>query len=291
MKLVANINLIDKSFTDAKIVGYKLYVQISKADIKLLVLDVATSTFIALKVYVLNDIYTDHTLAEKIQLFVKEDTWINANFSSTHIIFVNNRATIMPNALFNKDELATYHQYNFTPNETDNYYFDKFLNLPANNIYAVPDFIISCFDNVKNKHFFHFSTPLIASALLHAKNTNALSLIDVHVLPNSFQIIIIKNQQLALYNSFDYQTSEDFIYYLLFVLEQQKIDNKKVHIRLLGEVEKNSTIYTLLNTYINEVSFLEKNDLLANSSLKLSYIFDEISPTYYYSIFQQYLCE
>ena len=71
----------------------------------------------------------------------------------------------------------------------------------------------------------------------------------------------------------------------------QKIDNKKVHIRLLGEVEKNSTIYTLLNTYINEVSFLEKNDLLANSSLKLSYIFDEISPTYYYSIFQQYLCE
>ena len=197
----------------------------------------------------------------------------------------------MPNALFNKDELATYHQYNFTPNEADNYYFDKFLNLSANNIYAVPDFIISCFDNVKNKHFLHFSTPLIAAALLHAKNTNALSLIDVHVLPNSFQIIIIKNQQLALYNSFDYQTSEDFIYYLLFVLEQQKIDNKKVHIRLLGEVEKNSTIYTLLNTYINEVSFLEKNDLLANSSLKLSYIFDEISPTYYYSIFQQYLCE
>ena len=122
MKLVANINLIDKSFTDAKIVGYKLYVQISKADIKLLVLDSSTSTFIALKVYVLNDIYTDHALTEKIQLFIKEDTWVNANFSSTHIIFVNNRATIMPNALFNKDELAIYHQYNFTPNETD-YYF------------------------------------------------------------------------------------------------------------------------------------------------------------------------
>ena len=185
MKLVANINLVDKSFTDAKVAGYKLYVQVSKAGIKLLVLDSSASTFIALKVYVLNDIYTDHALAEKIQLFVKEDSWMNNNFSSTHIIFVNNRATIMPNALFNKDELATYHQYNFTPNEADNYYFDKFLNLSANNIYAVPDFIISCFDNVKNKHFLHFSTPLIAAALLHAKNTNALSLIDVHVLPLS----------------------------------------------------------------------------------------------------------
>lgn len=291
MKLVANINLFDKSFADAKATGYKLYIQISKADIKLLVLDVSASTFIALRVYLLNDVYTDHALAEKIQQFIKEDNWINKNFSSINIVFVNNRATIMPNALFNKDELATYHQYNFTPNETDNFYFDKFLNLSANNIYAVPDFIISCFNDIKNKHFFHFSTALISAALLHAKNTNALSLIDVHLLPNSFQIIIIKNQQLALYNSFDYQTSEDFIYYLLFVLEQQKIDNKKVHIRLLGEVEKNSTIYTLLNTYINEVSFLEKNDLLSSSSLKMSYIFDEVSPTYYYSIFQQYLCE
>lgn len=291
MKLVANINLIDKSFADAKIVGYKLYAQVSKADIKLLVLDVSSSTFIALKVYQLNDVYTDHALAEKIQLFINEDNWINNNFLATHIVFVNNRATIMPNALFNKEELATYHQYNFTPNETDNYFFDKFLTLSATNIYAVPDFIITCFNQVKNKHSFHFSTSLISSALLHAKNTNALSLIDVHVLPNSFQIIIIKNQQLTLYNSFDYQTSEDFIYYLLFVLEQQKIDNKKVHIRLLGEVEKNSTIYTLLTTYINEVSFLEKNDLLSNSSLKLSYIFDEISPAYFYSIFQQYLCE
>lgn len=291
MNIKPYICLVDKSFSESKANQYKLYVQISKTDIKQLVLDVSSSTFIALKVYQLNDVYTDHLLADHLTQFVKSDSWINLTFSFVNIAFINNRCTLVPNALFNKEEIATYHHYNFTPIDGECFFYDKLLTVSATNIYGVPDYIVSCFDTVKSKQFVHFSTPLITNILLTAKNSNALSTITVHILPTSFQIIHIKNQQLELYNSFDYQTSEDFIYYLLFVLEQQKIDNQKVILHLLGEVEKKSAIYALLYTYINEVKLLSNKELLANSSLKLSYIFDEISPVYYYSLFYQYLCE
>jgi hypothetical protein len=40
----------------------------------------------------------------------------------------------------------------------------------------------------------------------------------------SFEIIVIQNQQLLLFNSFEYLTPEDFIYYVLFTAEQLNIN-------------------------------------------------------------------
>lgn len=285
------IALADKSFSESKANKYRLYLQVSNHDVKLLVFDSALHTFTAFKVYLLTDIYTDHALSEQLKKIITTDAWFNFSFLSVNIAMVNNRSTLIPTALFNKEDLAAIHQFNFTPNDTDLYFTDKILNLSSVNVYSIAEMVTACFDTIKNKQFYHFSTSLISAALLHTKNSGAMASIDVHVLPNSFQIIITKAQKLTLYNSFTYQTSEDFIYYLLFVLEQQNIDHQKVNIRLLGEVEKNSAIYTLINTYIHQVTFLEKENLTSNPSLQLSYIFDEIAPAYYYSIFQQYLCE
>lgn len=291
MSLEPHIKLIDKSFSKQKAVFYKLYLQISKTDIKITVLDSDANTFIGLYVYLLNDVFSFHSLTKPLSEFIKENPFLQIQYQSINIAFVNDRATILPNAIFNKSELATYHQFNFVKQSEDVFFHDSFTNIAAQNVFAIPDYLINSFSEVNNKRICHFSTSLIEASLLYAKSTNALSLVDVHVLPNSFQILIIKNQQLALYNSFDYQTSEDFIYYLLFVLEQQKIDNKQASIRLLGEVEKNSTIYNLLYTYINEVTIVPKRALMKDVPLKLSYVFDDINAAYYYSIFQQYLCE
>jgi len=291
LNLSPHIHLIDKSFSKQKAASYKLYLQISKTDIKITILDTDSNTFIGLSVYLLNDVFTFHGLTEPLTEFIKKNPFLQIQYQSINIAYVNDRATILPNAVFNKSELATYHQFNFLPLNEDVFFYDGFTNLAAQNIFAVPDYLINPFSEVNNKRICHFSTSLIEASLLYAKSTNALSLVDVHVLPNSFQILIIKNQQLELYNSFDYQTSEDFIYYLLFVLEQQKIDNKQASIRLLGEVEKNSTIYNLLYTYINEVTIVPKRALMKDSPLKLSYVFEDINAAFYYSLFQQYLCE
>jgi hypothetical protein len=40
----------------------------------------------------------------------------------------------------------------------------------------------------------------------------------VHFSEGHFEIIVIQNQKLLLFNSFDYQT-EDFIYYVLFTAD------------------------------------------------------------------------
>jgi len=280
----AHISLFDKSFSEQKTTAYDLLIQLSKNGLKYTILDIDKKTFIGIETYLFNDVYTDFSLVEPLQNVLKSVPLLKKEFNSVQVSYINNRATLVPNAIFKSDELAAYHQFNFTQQDQDQFFNDALINLSAHNVYVIPEFITNEFKAFNKVTFKHFSTSLIEAALLYVRTTNSLSLVDVHVLPNSFQIIVIKNQQLELYNSFEYQTSEDFIYYLLFVLDQLNINNEKAAIRLLGEVEKDSAIYSILYKYIETIYFAKGPE-----HLKFSYIFEETPDHIHYSLFNQFL--
>lgn len=282
--LKPHISLFDKSFSEHKTADYALFLQLSKKGFSYTLLNVDQKTFIALESYLFHDVYTDAALVEPLRNLLATLPLLKKKFHSFQVTFINNRATLIPNAVFKTEELASYHRFNFINQEEDLFFNDALINLSAHNVYSAPDYIVNEFKHFQKVSFKHFSTSLIESSLLHAKTTHTLSLIDVHVLPESFQIIIIKNQQLALYNFFEYQTSEDFIYYLLFVLDQLNIDNEEASIRLLGEVEKNSAIYLMINKYIKTITFAKSSE-----SLRFSYVFNELPQHTHYSLFNQFL--
>jgi Protein of unknown function (DUF3822) len=276
--------LFDKSFSDTKTGEYDIYIQLSKNGLKYTLLDIDKKTFIAFESYQFNEIYNDFSLVTPLQELIKNIPLFKKTFNSFNVAYVNNRSTLIPNAIYKADELKTYHQYNFTKQEEDQFFSDQLINLSAHNVYSIPDFIINEFKSFNKVNFKHFSSSLIEASLLNAKTNNILSSIDLHILPDSFQIIVIKNQQLELYNSFEYQTSEDFIYYLLFVLEQLKINNEEASIRCLGEVEKKSAIYSILYKYIKTITFSEGPE-----NLKFSYILENVPPHFHHALFNQFL--
>jgi len=285
-QLKPHISLFDKSFSNFNTSGYKLYIELGLNGLKYTVFNPENNTFIGLEEYRFNNIYTVYSLVEPLAQLIKDTPLLQKTFAVFHVAFINQRSTLIPNAIFQRDKLASYHHYNFTQQEEDTFLYDNLINLSAKNIYSVPYCIIDIFKGIKNITFAHFSSSLIEASLIHTKQSNTLSLVDIHILPDSFQIVVIKHQKLELYNSFTYQTSEDFLYYLLFVLDQLKIDNEKVSIRLLGEIEKNSTIYEMLYKYINTISFGNRSE-----DLKFSYILGDIPTHFHYTLFNQFLCE
>jgi hypothetical protein len=284
--LKPHISLFDKSFSIEKTTSYKIYIEVSITGFKYTIFDSSSSTFIGLEEYRFDKVFNDFLMVEPLKKIIHQVPLLQKPFLKFCVAYVNQRSTLIPNAIFKQDQLALFHQYNFTKKEEDLFLYDSLINLSAKNIYSIPDYIYQLFESFKNVSFSHASSTLIEASLLQSKKEKALSLVDVHVLPNSFQIIAIKNQQLEIYNSFTYQTSEDFLYYLLFVLDQLKIDNEKATIRLLGEVEKNSTIYTMLYQYINTINFGDRS-----TNLKFSYILQDLPTHFHYSLFNQYLCE
>jgi hypothetical protein len=281
-----HISLFDKSYSDNNTANYKLYVELSLNSLKHTVFNIDNNTFIAFEEYRFNGIYNDYSLVTPLKEIINTNPLYKKEFRAINVAFVNNRSTLIPKAIYKADKLYSFHQFNFSIQEEDQLYSDQLINLSAYNVYSIPDYIISEFKTFKNTHFKHFSSSLIEASLVHAKNENALSLINIHVLPSCFQVIIVKNQKLELYNSFNYQSSEDFIYYLLFVLDQLNINNEKATVTLTGEVEKNSVIYSMLFKYIKTLNFGNRPD-----NVKFSYILEEIPNHFHYSLFNQFLCE
>ena len=281
-----HISLFDKSYSTAKSLNYQLYIEVSNDSMKLTVLDTEINTFVGFEEYRFSSIYSDYALLTPLKEIISTNAIFKNEFKKVQVAFVNNRSTIIPNAIFKADKLKSFHQFNFSIQEEDLFFSDALINLSAHNIYSVPDYISTLFNELKNVNFKHFSSSLIEAALIDTKTNKALSTINVHILPSSFQVIIIKNQKLELYNSFIYQSSEDFIYYLLFVLDQLNINNEEATLTLTGEVEKNSVIYTMLYKYIKTLNFGSRPE-----NLKFSYIFEETPKHFNYSLFNQFICE
>ncbi|MBL4593099.1 MAG: DUF3822 family protein [Flavobacteriales bacterium] len=235
-----HISSFDKSYAENKAKTYKLYIELSNNGLKHTVFDTNNNTFIGFEEYRFTDVYNDYSVVEPIKDIIATSPLYKNEFNAINVAFVNNRPTLIPNAIFKADKLESFHQFNFSKQEEDQFFSDQLINLSAHNIYSIPDFITELFSSLKDVSFKHFSSSLIEASLINAKSNKALSLIHVHILPSSFQIVVIKNQKLELYNSFIYQSSEDFIYYLFFVLDQLNINNEEASITLTGEVEKNS---------------------------------------------------
>lgn len=67
---------------------------------------------------------------------------------------------------------------------------------------------------------------------------------------------------MQLYNQFNFETKEDVLYYILFTLEQLKINVEEVKLHLFGQLHQEHEIFKLCETYIKNVHYLKYNDRL-----------------------------
>jgi len=79
----------------------------------------------------------------------------------------------------------------------------------------------------------------------------------MNVNETTFELIAIKNNALLLYNSFEFSTKEDVIYYLLFTMEQLKLSPESVKLKLMGQIVKDDDIYNIIYTYVRHVEFYQ----------------------------------
>ena len=174
--LKPHFSLFDKSFAFNKSKQYKIYIELSNNSLKQTVFDTENNTFIGLEAYQLSDIYNDYSLVTPLKEIVSNNPIYKNEFKGVYISIVNNRSTLIPNAIYKADKLASFHQFNFTKQEEDLFFSDQLINLAANNIFSIPDFITPIFSSLKNVHFTHFSSALIEASLLTTTKLNCIAL-------------------------------------------------------------------------------------------------------------------
>lgn len=181
------------------------------------------------------------------------------------VIHNNNLSTFVPEPLFDENYLGSYLQYNTKVFETDFFAFDALPNFNMNTVYIpyvnINNFFIDQFGTFDYKH----ASSILLSKLLAATKNNDTTKMFVHVSQDHFEIIVVQNQKLQLFNSFDYTTPEDFLYYILFAAEQLSLNPEKFPLELIGNIAINDALYEIVYKYIRNVSLLDVEDLKWNN--------------------------
>ena len=81
--------------------------------------------------------------------------------------------------------------------------------------------------------------------------------------------MVLKDSQILFYNIFEYQTKEDFIYYILFTLEQLELSSEETNISLTGNIDEHSELYKILYTYVRNVSFFNSKNPVYNNQTEI----------------------
>ncbi|KGO94749.1 DUF3822 family protein [Flavobacterium subsaxonicum] len=179
---------------------------------------------------------------------------LKLQYDEVVVLHDNNFNSFVPNALLDENYPGSYLQYNTRVFEADFFAWDTLGRYDITNVYVplmnVNNFLIERLGAFEYKN----TNSILVEKLLDASINIDEKQVFVHVQDSHFEIVVVKSQKLLLYNSFEYSSAEDFLYYLLFTLEQLLLNPETVTVWLLGKVSQNSPIFTLAYTYIRNVA-------------------------------------
>jgi len=194
---------------------------------------------------------------EQVKQLYQKEILLHVKYESVSVSHFNNLVTQVPKAFFNKINLKDYLQYTIKVLDNDYVTYDEIWNSEIINVYIpfinINNFLLDIYGTFLYKHT---STLLIEKLLNKYKNSEG-DFCFVNVSNTTFEVVVVKNKKFELYNSYSFATKEDFIYYILFTAEQLNLNPEEFKLVLLGNIEKESELYTILYQYIRNIKFYE----------------------------------
>lgn len=235
----------------------KLTIQVSLNGFGFLVTDTILTKPQSIKHIHFNSFEKSHNISDLYASVFAENEVLTKKYDEVKVIHSNNLCTFVPFALFDEAYLGSYLQYNTKVFDTDFFTYDKLEKYEMNTVYVpyvnMNNFFIDRFGSFEYQHA---STVLVAALLDKSKNIDERRMF-VHKSENHFEIVVIQNQKLLFFNTFEYSTPEDFIYFILFTAEQLHLNPEHFVVTLLGDCKENDSYYEMVYKYIRNVSLLD----------------------------------
>ena len=257
--LVNNTNITDKIYK-------KLSIQVALNGFSFCISDMLNHSILSFKDIAFSTENKETKTEDHLAIAFKENQELNESYDEIVILHENNLSTFVPTALFDEQFLGSYLQFNTKVFESDFFTYDEVSNYQMNNVYIpyvnINNFFIDAFGKFTSKHA---NTVLVSKLLDLSKNVEEKKMF-VQMSKSHFEIIVVQNQKLLLFNTFDYKTPEDLIYYLLFAAEQLSLNPEFFKLELLGSINESDEYFKIAYKYIRNVSLFNVSDLQKNNS-------------------------
>ncbi len=234
----------------------ELSIQINLNGLSFCILNRETNTIEFLKTITFENKLTPFEVLNRLKDELSSNTVYSEDFGAIMVIHQNELASLVPKMLYNPDNKADYLKFNSKILRTDFITEDELIINDSINIY-VPYVNINnyIFDTVGEFVYKHSSSILIET-ILQQEKTSENSMVYINCNKSTIELLVVNNGKLQLFNVFEYHSKEDFIYYVLFVFEQLKLDVESTVIKLSGNIDKDDELYSILYTYVRHIEFI-----------------------------------
>ena len=257
-KTIQKINRIDLTS------NIKLSIHISLNGLSFCIIEENTNKIVFLKKDIFSKKITTNELLKSLKKSFKDNPKLNDVFSSVKVIHYNNLSTVVPEVIFDKNNALSYLKFNSKILQNDYVANDLIFNNECVNVYIpyvnINNFIFKKFDSFI---YNHYSSIILEQVKLNEKNSINPSLyLNINI--NHIELTYFKENKLVFYNTFEFVSKEDVIYYILFTIDQLKLNPEETPLVISGNISKDDENYKIIYKYIRHISIF--NSKIDNNS-------------------------
>lgn len=280
----------DESFNLAQAGDCNLYITLSPSVIRLAVADIERNKFVVLDDYELISVFTPLQIAEQLHQLTQENHLLKEKrWHNVRIGISNPQFTLVPETLFDPGHQSDYlrlHSDLHPQNDQVHYY--RHGNMEAVNIFAIENTLQQAVETIFMDHAVQFvhQTSALIKGVLHQTGRGNPKILSVFVERHSVTILVANESGLQFCNIFHYLSPEDFIYYIVFVMQEQKLNPEQETIYVWGDITHDSALFNILQKYIRTIKLGKKP-----ADVSYSYRFEDLFEHRYFEVYSLHLCE
>jgi len=274
--------LLDETLDLNQTHKYHLSIQADLDEILFALLDTSSRKYLGLKHYTFSELQTENELYDQMEKLIREDPMLRSSYSSVVCMHPDRRSTFLPAALFNRDHLKSYFEFNHPLKDLDELHYNYIRHIDAYLVFPLYHEIANlCLRSWVNASFYHPVAVLLEELL----GTGNGLCVNLHFYGKHFDIIVNEAKQLKFHNNFIYRTEEDVLYFILFVFNRLGLDQESIPVYLSGKIDKFSGFPSLLRRYFGKLSFRHPP-----SEFIYPPAFDKLQQHIYLNLFKVYHC-
>lgn len=217
---------------------------------------------------------------------LQKDELLRLPFSGIRVCYLNRKSTIVPNDFVDPDKLNKILEFNQPVDDLDEVHSNFIPDCESKLVFAVPTYFAGLIaEKYKEVKFINQATPLLNYSL--DKNIDSShSKVFIQLNKGFFDLVIIDEGKLKLFNSFLFVDATDLLYFILYTCKQLNIDLATTPTYILGEYARNGKLTRELLPYVSNPKQIEDKN-----SITLSHTLKSIDQIRFFSLLNLQFCE
>ncbi|MBI5538559.1 MAG: DUF3822 family protein [Bacteroidia bacterium] len=270
------ISLIDETFNSLNSEHYIVTVQLLPDSLSYVVFDSVRKKYVLLKYIPYNNLENNYG---ELKSIVENEPFLKSKLEGIRAFIFTKDATIIPDSFLQKDKISHFTSFNFGDSDYSENMVCK-SSFESNIAFSLPSQINEVLRSINCNTVYPLATTVLTEAHKDCLQKDNLSGLYINLLKNHVQVVVIKDSKLQLFNIFNYQTDDDFCYYILYLFDLFQFDKEKVPVTISGITQKNDSRIVKLEQFLKKLQYSK-----SNSKFVYSYRFNEIPQHHFSNLF------